>query len=360
MIGLPEKRISNLVTNGGSKPQGPRSDTVPFMEPPTRLSRFAPRYRLSAFDIRALHLAMRRAFILLTGLICAALWQPAAQAETSRVFDPERAGWTRAELTASKYFLSMNASVEVEAVNLSSLEGLLVTPLADEERQRITIPLRLSYVTDGLGRRNENQLLLDGRLGFSIQRTSLRLGGSPKYRTYRFEQDEILRLTRRPAETEQELPPELWSRISEEAYAYPADASNSVVAEAGALIYLAAASPLNLPGDRVDILTLASDEFFVASLVVGNPNNTNVDYVILENGSGSRRTGRLAALSIAIEAQPLAAAPDEDFELFGMTDLELLLDPETRAPLELRGHVDYFGDVVFRLQRVTLASNAAD
>ena len=68
----------------------------------------------------------------------------------------------------------------------------------------------------------------------------------------------------------------------------------------------------------------------------------------------------MAALSIAIEARPLAAAPDEEFELFGLTDLELLLDPETRAPLELRGHVDYFGDVAFRLRQLTVRRDTAD
>lgn len=289
-----------------------------------------------------------------------AFWQPSLASDNQAIFSPDSVQWTRVEMTASKFLVSMEAVLELETLDISSLESRLITPVLPGERQRILAPRSLAYSTDGLGRRNEGQLLLDARSGHAFQRATLKTGGSPKYRIYRLEEDRILRVTWRPGPEEAHLRPERWTRRSEESYGYPLSVTRPVVTEATALIYLAAAANLHRPGDRLDILTLASDEFYTASLIVREPAEARVDYFVTDGGQDARRTGRMTAIRVAIEARPVDGASHDEFELFGLTDLELLLDPQTRAPLEIRGSVEYFGGVTFTMDRMTLLADRAD
>ncbi len=317
---------------------------------------------LAACPGRVRLLTMNRLAVLLSGLIYASLCQVSLAADSDHVFYPEQVAWKRLEMTASKFLMSMEARVELETLTPDSVEALLILPLSDTERALFGAPSQLSYVTDGLGRRTESQLLLDGRRGTAIQRTTLRQGGSEKYRIYRFAEDRIHRLTWRPGPGEEGKAPEAWSRLSEEYYDYPGVPAETppTVTEASALIYLAAASGLSQPGEKLEFLTLASDEFFVTRLEVRQPEEARVSYSRVDQRGSSMKIGRVRGVRIAIEARPLDSRDGEDFELFGLSDLELILDPETRAPLELRGRVDFFGDVAFRLDRLVLTSARRD
>lgn len=280
-----------------------------------------------------------------------------APAAADPTFSPGLVRWQRVDMTASKLLVSMEAVIEQAALDLPSVQARLVTPMSPPESREVGYPLALAFVTDGLGRRNEVELLIDGSDGGAIQRTALRRGGSPKYRIYRFEDERILRLTRRPDAGEEDSPPASWTRLSEESHAYPSPGSRPLVTEASALIYLAAASDLSHPGDRVDILALASGEFHRVSLVAREPVETRVDYRIIRGEGSSREKGRTRATRIAILARPLHGDNGDEFELLGLRDLELLVDPVSRVPLELKGKVDFFGRVRFRLDRVTMATD---
>lgn len=305
---------------------------------------------------------MNRFAVLFSSLLYASLCQVSLAADSSRVFYPEQVAWKRVEMTASKFLMSMDAYLELDNLTPDSLESLLILPLSEAEKAPLGAPTQLSYVTDGLGRRTESRLMLDGRRGKALQRMTLRQGGSEKYRIYRFSEDRIHRLTWRPGPGEEGKDPDTWSRLSEEYYEYPEMPSGTapVVTEASALIYLAAASGMSQPGEALEALTLASDEFFLTRLEVRQPEEARVSYSRVDQRGSSMKIGRVRAVRIAIEARPLDSRDGEDFELFGLSDLELILDPETRAPLELRGRVDFFGDVAFRLDRLVLASAKRD
>jgi hypothetical protein len=305
---------------------------------------------------------MTRVPVLLSILLCMAVCPVSRATDSGQVFYPEQVEWKRVEMKASKFLMSMDAYVELENLTPDSLESLLILPLSESEREPLGTPIQLSYVTDGLGRRNESQLLLDGNRGTALQRTTLRKGGSEKYRIYRFAEDRIDRLTWRPGPGEEGKRPEAWTQLSEEYYEYPEASTDTrpIITEASALIYLAAASGLSRPGEQLEILTLASDEFFLTRLVVRQPKEARVSYARVDERGSSMKIGRTQTVRVAIEARPLGSPDGENFELFGLTNLELVLDPETRAPLELRGEVDFFGDVAFKLNRLVLASPQAD
>ena len=257
-------------------------------------------------------------------------------------------------MSASKLLISMDVSLAVEHITVASAASRLVTPMTAREQERVRRVIALKFVTDGLGRRNEVELLMDPEDGSTLQRTTLRTGNHPKHRVYRLDDGHILRLTRRPEPNEDTLPPDRWSRISEETYPYPPLAAAAPIAEASSLIYLAAVSDIAQPGDRVEIVTLASDELHLVELIVREPVEVSLDYFSLRGDRIDRHTGKTTAIRIAIRARPLGSDKGETFELLGLKDLEVFLDPATRLPLELRGKVDFFGRVEFELNRVTL------
>jgi len=287
-------------------------------------------------------------------LLCAiAVPIPASGSEPE--FNPDRIGWSGIEMSASKLLVSMDVTMSLENLDVATAAERLLTPMSPGTMADLGQVLALRFVTEGLGRRNEVELLMNPENGAALQRTTFRTGNRPKHRVYRFEDDHILRLTRRPASGEDDLPPDRWSRVSEETYPYPASATGGAITEATALIYLAATSDISRPGDRVQILALASDEFHMVELVGQKPSEVRVDYFAVDGERVERLTGKTSAIRIAIRARSLEPDKGEEFELLGLKDLEVFLDPATRVPLELRGKVDFFGRVDFELKRLTLA-----
>jgi hypothetical protein len=68
-----------------------------------------------------------------------------------------------------------------------------------------------------------------------------------------------------------------------------------------------------------------------------------------------QRSGKVQALRLSLKGLPVPGGKtgDDDLELLGLRgQLELLLDPETRAPLQLSGTVKVVGSVTLRLAAV--------
>ena len=70
-------------------------------------------------------------------------------------------------------------------------------------------------------------------------------------------------------------------------------------------------------------------------------------------GQGAvQRTGKVQALRLSLQGLPVPGGDpeDDDLELLGLRGrLELLLEPATRAPLQLSGNVKVVGAVTLRL-----------
>jgi hypothetical protein len=80
-----------------------------------------------------------------------------------------------------------------------------------------------------------------------------------------------------------------------------------------------------------------------------------VRYDELWPGGTVQRAGRVQALRLSLQGVPVPGGnpEDDDLELLGLRGrLELLLDPESRAPLQLSGNVKVVGTVTLRLAAV--------
>jgi hypothetical protein len=280
---------------------------------------------------------------------------PVAAQDAAPAFDPARADWYRAELEAHKLFKSMSVTIGV----LQPDPADAATRLIEDEARTLLPPgpriTALSYRTEGLGRRNDIELLVDPDNGQILQRVSSESGKRLKYRVYRFGSAGALRRTSRPGAGEEHEGPAVWSDRSEQWFPVPPGVSAEPLTEAGTLVYLIAISGLQAPGERFEINAFSSSDETVYRIEaeVLSPERVDYDYRLQRaDADGTETKGETEAIRVAIHGRPLEGQPDGELTLFGMKDVELMLDPATRAPLELRGRVDFFGGIRFELRRL--------
>jgi hypothetical protein len=153
------------------------------------------------------------------------------------------------------------------------------------------------------------------------------------------------------------LRPSQWTDRSEGLRAFPAAAHSKPVSSPTVLLWLAAGANLSHSGDQLEILTFSRRHVHRVTLKVTGTRPVDLDFTEKSRtGETRRRRERLEAIVLGIRGAPLEPADDgEPFELLGLRgDLELLLDPVTRAPLQLKGRVKVMGQVTIRLRELTL------
>ena len=282
---------------------------------------------------------------------------PLAIAETDdrALFDQGRVGWSGLKMEATMMLVSMTVELGIERFDREIQDPDLRIPLEGRAVPPGERVVGLDFETDGLGRRNNTKLLLDADSGAALQRTSLDSGKKHKQRVYRFTDVGSYRWTRRPRSSEEDRGPDAWSRLDSEMRHYPSGIAGQTMTEAGGLIYLVSASTLEKTGDFFDILAYSSsnDEVQKVRVEVGSPKRTRVSYRRTGESSKQRVSDKIELIRVRIEGSAFDLGKEEEFELLGLRNVEILIDPETRTPIELSGKVPFFGRVTFELKEMT-------
>jgi hypothetical protein len=280
---------------------------------------------------------------------------PALAATAETALDPARVGWAEIRMTASKFFLTAESRLALRMVSGETLTpDLLVvvdpqfTPLMPG-----TDVLELVYDTQGAGRKSRLTLLMDPVSGAAIQREQHDQDGKPRFRTYRFGVEGAYHRTFWPATaSEKSLQPKAWTRTSEGLRAYPVPPGEQPVIEPTGLLYAIAASSLDKLGDRADMLVFRRRDTQMVRITVLPSREVSVRYDEVWPTGTVQRSGKLKPLRLSLQGMPVPGSDsqDDDLELLGLRgQLELLLDPATRAPLQLSGDVKILGKVTLRL-----------
>jgi hypothetical protein len=281
---------------------------------------------------------------------------PAAAGEVA--LDPARVGWSEIRMSASVLFLTAESRLSLRtvpgtavapdllAIGAAGFTGLKAGPDV----------LELLYDTRGAGRKSRVTLLMDPVSGAALQQTQEDEGPKPRLRVYRFGSQGAYQRTRWPATpAEQKLPPSRWTRTSEGLRAYPVLPGRQPVVETTGLLYAVAAAPLDRPGDRADFLIFRRRDTQTVRVEVLSARAITVRYDELWPRGAVQRTGTVEALRLSLKGLPVPGGDpeDDDLELLGLKgQLELLLEPTTRAPLQLSGNVKIVGRVTLRLDEV--------
>lgn len=280
---------------------------------------------------------------------------PSAAAPAEGGFDPDRVGWSEIRMTASKLFLAAEARLTLRTVPGATVAPDLLDVPAGQFTPLAPGPdvLELLYDARGAGRASRLTLLMDPGSGAALQRTQHDQQGKQRFRTYRFGLEGAYQRTFWPANaSEKSLMPSHWTETTEGLRAYPIPPGARPVVEPTGLLYAIAAAALDKPGDTLDVLVFRRRDTQVVRIEVLPPKEVSVQYDELRPRGAVQRSGRVLPLRLSLQGLPVPGADpeDDDLELLGLRGrLELLLDPATRAPLQLSGNVKIVGTVTLRL-----------
>ena len=269
--------------------------------------------------------------------------------------NPDGVGWSEIRMTATKLMLTAEATLAWRVLPGSQvLPGLMpVSGMGFAGLLPGKEAVELIYDTRVLGRNSRLTLLMDPFSGAALQRTQHNQNGKQRWRCYRFGVAGAYQRSREPAsEQEKTLPPADWTRTGEDLRAYPVPPGTQPVVEPTGLLYAIAAAPLTRTGDTLEVLVFRRRDTQTVHIEVLTPRTIEVDYLEQSRGGSVRRVGKVEALRLSLVGLPLpGASEDEDeLELLGLRGkLELLLDPITRAPLQLSGQVKVLGTLTLRL-----------
>ena len=92
----------------------------------------------------------------------------------------------------------------------------------------------------------------------------------------------------------------------------------------------------------------------VLTFTVEGMEKLELDYVEVRRGKETRRSLK-QALHISVTARPLDPEGTVDAGHVGMSgDVDYYIDPESRVPVEMRGHMKLLGSLTTKLQKVVL------
>jgi hypothetical protein len=282
---------------------------------------------------------------------------PGLASANASTFDPARVGWAEVRMTASKLFLTAEATVRLRTLPATRI----VNDLKDAPGATPIAPgpdvLELVYDTRGAGRRSLLTLLMDPLSGAALQRTQVEAEGRFRQRIYRFGDLGAYQRSRYPASNaEKRLPPARWTDTSEDLRRYPDPPAGRPVVEPTGLLYLVAAADLDQSGDSLEVLVFRRRDTQVVRIEVVKPKPVDVHYDELWPMGTIQRREQLQPIRLILRGLPqpgAAAGEDDQLELLGLRGrLELLLDPVTRAPLQLSGNVKVIGTVTLKLAAV--------
>ena len=268
--------------------------------------------------------------------------------------DPDSVKWSELSYRAKKLKWSIASDVKIEMVPAATASGNLLAPLEGRGVEPQGDVLLVTLTADGAGTRSTTRLWADPRTADSMQRNQISYGKKKnRNKTLRFTDTGVQIFFGRAAAGESVDQPEAWSDSVDRFDPFPAWAGDDiVVTEASAIFYVVAASKLEKPGDKAQYPVWSNESLILMEMTVAGVEQLKVNY----SSNGEQVKGSVPVLKILVDAQHLDPdSIEDDLEIMGMKgDIEIYLDAETRAPLQISGKVPVAGNTHIKLQSVTL------
>ena len=293
---------------------------------------------------RAAFLAVVAAALFATGFSAYAGGGPSTEPEQvlpwrALVFQAQR------QLVKTRIEVSLD-STSSEAVRSSlvkSPQGRALSPDGPE-----VFVLKIKSVIDGLliGRQGYDMAVwFEPVTGAALQRDRLHRGKKPDSKLYRFTDQGVYRLRRKPRDqSETLLAPDRWTRTKESFYPYPERAADCrAVTGSSLLLYKLSVMPVS-DNDPLPSLCVFHQQH-VHQVTVQNQGEDRVE---VDFGQGRRQ---IPVIRLALQAQALKPEQaDESFEFLGLQgEIEVLMAADSRIPVQISGDLPPVGRVAFEL-----------
>ncbi len=208
--------------------------------------------------------------------------------------------------------------------------------------------LKLKSVIEGLlvGRQGHDiTVWFDPVTGAGLQRERLRLGKKPDSKHYRFTQEGVYRMRRKPRDqSEVALSPEGWTRTKETFYPHPEQAGECrAVTESSVLLYKLSVMPITDKEAAPSMCVFHQQRIHRVTVQHRGEQSLEVDF--------GQEPRQITAVKLVLQARPLEPdQTDELFEFLGLQgEIEILMAADPRIPVQISGDLPPVGRVTFDL-----------
>ena len=273
-------------------------------------------------------------------------------ANDSGSWDPDAVRWSTAQFKGSKLMITLNSEVTWRRLPAAEARAQLVdVPKGEPIEPKGDELLYMEFTSRYLGREIVSRLWFESGNGAVLQYDWEELTeGRERVKMHRFTDSGVHWERREPRDKERKLPREQWTDTRAKFVSYGSDAAAAgKISEASVLFYAVSAAPLKAVGDTVEVPLFNRDVVRHAIVTLEGTEKISVDYQLTSGGNKQQVKKKVEALRLAVT---LAEGDEDGLDLGGLKrDVKILIDPETRIPLEARGEVDYAGLVRLPLAR---------
>ena len=195
-------------------------------------------------------------------------------------------------------------------------------------------------------RAQETQLMTPGS-GRLLRRSRLSSGKNARLKEYRYAAEQLVRIRREP-DSSRDLPSAQWPVSSRRDIAYPALEQGAILTSMPALL-LVAGSVVDAPGQTATVYVHGDVNFYRVRLSVVGEEQIGVDYSLV--GRMQQMKGERTAIVVGLQVDT-AGTPrgDPEFSLLGLGGrVSVLLDEQSRLPLQVRGEAPRIGQTYINL-----------
>ncbi len=260
--------------------------------------------------------------------------------------------WTQFKLVASKFMMTTESTISVKEVFssvvplINSTQGTAIQP-----SNRIT---QITFDSAGLGQKSHRVLSLDSATGAALQMNILDGGSKKRKRIYRYTSDGTYSLTDRPNKNEENLPLQQWTNHYDGYSKFSENSKGLIITDPGSLFLILANSQIEKPGQFLEFYAEDGGDIYKIHVEVASSQKVNVNYLMkTSRGNFTQQHTVTDGIRVLISGASISSPSAKSFELLGLHGaLEMIIDRQSRAPLQLRGDIDVVGSVTANISEL--------
>jgi len=273
--------------------------------------------------------------------------------------------WKRLSYSAKKIFGTVTTEIQWNNLQAEKVKKLLIPVPRGEALQiagsRVFSIAGHSVVTPLWGADDvlKTQAWYDPGNGAVLQRIRWRQGKETWQKTYRFTEQGVLRVRKKPRDSEEaSLPLEQWTNIEESFYPY--DMNNlgcSRVVEATMLLILVSSNDFLTGDEPLNLCVFNKKQLHQVQIRQAGIKRLKIDYAEKSKSSDRRREGKIEVVKFSFKTRSLAGEDEkaEPFTFLGLKgDFDVFVDKTSKIPVQVSGQISKVGMLDFQLQEVQL------
>ena len=307
------------------------------------------------------------ALLLMIGLSAPLHVTPQTGAVAKR-FDAHPVTWKRLLYRANHIFGNLTTEVQLDYLPARLIGDLLIKTSQGEPIQPVgrhigSITVR-SVINTLVGSNSEivSDSLFNLNDASALRRIRQLKGKEFWQKTYRFTRGGVYRLRKRPnGPDEADQGMAHWTDIKESFYPYGSTSHGCLqVMEPSTLLYIFSSVDFSAEGDTLNLCVFNKKQVHDVHVRKHGHQRQTMSYEeILPQNNVIKNAAKIETLKISMTSRPLVGETEaaETFSFLGLKgDIEFLIDPASRIPVQISGRIPYVGRLDFKLEKVWLRS----